>query len=68
MIEWLRIGDWIVNSACVSALRYEDRPKGPKVEIFLAGDPPHSAEGGFSATGEEATAIWEWWLARSVDP
>jgi hypothetical protein len=35
MIEWLRAGNWVLNTGDVSAVYFEDTPpEGPKIEIF----------------------------------
>jgi hypothetical protein len=62
--EWLKVGQWIINTNAVSGVHYD----GEKAEIFLGGGITRTFHGGFSSTGAEAKAIWEWWVAKSVDP
>ena len=59
---WLRSGDWIVNTAHVSAVRYTE----DGVEIYITGE-SHQRKDGFSATGEEAERLWAFWCALSTD-
>jgi hypothetical protein len=60
--QFLRSGDWIVNIAHVSAVRYTEGT----IEIYITGE-SHQRKGGFSAVGEEAERLWALWCELSTD-
>jgi len=63
----VRCGMPFVNTNAVSAIRFFAH--GPKVEVFTAhgGDRLNVTKGEFTAVGDEAVALWAWWVRQSVD-
>jgi hypothetical protein len=69
MIQLVKVGEWILNVQDVAAVRYEDTPDGPAVEIFTVsgGESRRQQKGGFSAKGQEAVKLWEYFSLMSED-
>jgi hypothetical protein len=67
-VEWLKVGNWILNVDDIAAVHYAD-DNGPAVEVFTRSgwNSPQSQKGSFSATGDEARALWAWWTERAMD-
>jgi hypothetical protein len=67
MIQLVKVGEWILNVQDVAAVRYEDTPDGPAVEIFTVSGGESRRQGGFSAKGQEAVKLWEYFSSMSED-
>jgi hypothetical protein len=67
-MPWVKVGEWILNADDISAVHYTETPNGPTVGVYTrSGRQSHWEKGGFRAEGEEALALWHWFVAQSVD-
>jgi hypothetical protein len=68
-MDFIKVGEWVLNVDDVAAVHYVETRDGPVVAVYThsAADPVAGQRGGFRAEGEEAVHLWAWFTSKSQD-